>query len=55
MYKRQVPWMILMAAGIFGVTMILAEVQTKRIVDPINRLNPDCPQEEKEMCIRDRP
>lgn len=44
---QTVPWMILMAAGIFGVTMILAEVQTKRIVDPINRLNPDCPQEEK--------
>lgn len=44
---QTVPWMILMAAGIFGVTMILAEVQTKRIVDPINRLDPDCPQEEK--------
>lgn len=42
-----VPWMVLMAAAIFGVTMILAELQTKRIVNPINQLNPDAPQEEK--------
>lgn len=42
-----VPWMILMAAAIFGVTMVLAEVQTKRIVAPINQLNPDAPQAEK--------
>ncbi len=44
---RTIPWMILMAAGIFGVTMILADVQTRRIVEPINRLNPDAPEAEK--------
>lgn len=42
-----IPWMILMAAAIFGVTMGIAEFQTKRIVEPINRLNPDDPQAEK--------
>ena len=35
-----VPWMIVMAVAIFGVTMALAELQTKRIVAPINRLDP---------------
>ena len=40
-----VPWMIVMAVVIFGVTMVLAELQTKRIVDPINRLDPKNPQD----------
>ena len=43
---QTIPWMILMAVGIFGVTMILAELQTKRIVEPINRLNPDAPEDD---------
>lgn len=42
-----VPWMIVMAVVIFGVTMVLAELQTKRIVDPINRLDPKNPQAEQ--------
>lgn len=42
-----VPWMIVMAVAIFGVTMALAELQTKRIVAPINRLDPENPQAEK--------
>ena len=44
---QTIPWMVLMAIAIFGVTMALAEVQTKRIVEPINRLNPDAPEDEK--------
>ena len=36
-----------MAVVIFGVTMVLAELQTKRIVDPINRLDPKNPQAEQ--------
>lgn len=39
-----VPAMILMAVGIFGITMILADAQTKRIVKPINELDPDNPK-----------
>ncbi|MDO5408424.1 MAG: ATP-binding protein [Eubacteriales bacterium] len=42
-----IPLMILMAAVIFGVTMGIADRQTRRIVEPINRLNPDEPQAEK--------
>lgn len=42
-----IPVMIVMAALIYGAAMVLADRQTKRIVEPINRLNPDCPQEEK--------
>lgn len=42
-----VPWMVLMAAAIFGVTMVIARMQTRSIVEPINRLNPDAPQAEK--------
>ncbi len=42
-----VPVMIIMAALIYGAAMVLADRQTKRIVEPINRLNPDSPQEEK--------
>lgn len=42
-----IPWMALMAAAIFAATMGIAELQTKRIVEPINRLNPDEPQAEK--------
>ncbi|MDD3251643.1 MAG: ATP-binding protein [Lachnospiraceae bacterium] len=41
-----IPWMIIMAVAIFGVTMLLAEHETKRIVAPINELNPDAPQED---------
>lgn len=41
-----IPWMVLMAAVIFGVTMILADIQTKRIVDPVNRIDLDNPREE---------
>lgn len=39
-----IPLMIGMAAIIFGVTMMLADIQTKRIVEPINKLDPDAPQ-----------
>lgn len=42
-----IPWMVVMAVAIFGITMVIAQMQTKRIVEPINRLNPDAPQEEK--------
>ncbi|MGN0157719.1 MAG: ATP-binding protein [Brotaphodocola sp.] len=42
-----IPVMLVMAMVIMGVTMLLAEIQTKKIVEPINRLNPDAPQEEK--------
>lgn len=42
-----IPWMVVMAVMIFGVTMVIAQVQTRRIVEPINRLNPDAPQAEK--------
>lgn len=42
-----IPWMVVMAAAIFGVTMLLAEMQTKRIVEPINELDPDEPQQGK--------
>ena len=42
-----VPWMVVMAAAIFCVTMVIAKMQTRSIVEPINRLNPDAPQEEK--------
>lgn len=42
-----IPWMVVMAAAIFGVTMVIAKLQTRSIVEPINRLNPDAPQEEK--------
>lgn len=39
-----IPWMVLMAAVIFGGTMVLAGRQTRRIVDPINRLDLDAPE-----------
>lgn len=39
-----VPAMLAMAAVIFGITMILADAQTKRIVKPINELDPDDPK-----------
>lgn len=42
-----IPWMVVMAVIIFGITMVIAQVQTRRIVEPINRLNPDAPQAEK--------
>lgn len=42
-----IPVMIIMAVLIYGAAMIMADRQTKRIVAPINRLNPDSPQEEK--------
>ncbi len=42
-----VPIMVLLAIVIFGVTMLLADWQTKRIVEPINELDPDHPQAEK--------
>lgn len=42
-----IPWMVVMAVMIFGITMVIAQVQTRRIVEPINRLNPDAPQAEK--------
>ncbi len=40
-----VPWMVLLAAVIFGGTMLLAERQTRRIVEPINQMNLDIPEE----------
>lgn len=42
-----IPWMFIMAIVIFAFTMMLAELQTKRIVAPINQLNPEAPQEDK--------
>lgn len=39
-----IPWMVVMAAALFGITIIVAELQTKRIVEPINKLNPEAPQ-----------
>ena len=41
-----IPWMVVMAVAIFGATMLVADVQTKRIVAPINNLDPDAPQAE---------
>lgn len=41
-----IPLMIGMAVVIFGVTMMLADIQTKRIVEPINELDPDALQAE---------
>lgn len=42
-----IPWMVVMAAVIFGMTMVIAERQTRRIVEPINRLDPRAPEDEK--------
>lgn len=39
-----VPAMLVMAGFIFAITMALADAQTKRIVKPINELDPDNPQ-----------
>ena len=39
-----VPAMLVMAGVIFAITMALADAQTKRIVKPINELDPDNPQ-----------
>lgn len=41
------PWMIFMAIAIFAVTMLVAVRQTRKIVEPINRLNPEDPKAEK--------
>ncbi len=41
------PWMIIMAVAIFAVTMMVAIRQTRKIVEPINRLDPEKPQAEK--------
>lgn len=42
-----IPWMAAMAVVIMGLAMLLSDFQTRRIVEPINRLNPDEPQAEK--------
>lgn len=42
-----IPWLIVMTVVIFALSVLLAERQTRKIVEPINRLNPDSPQEEK--------
>ena len=39
-----VPAMLMMAGVIFAITMIFADTQTKRIVKPINEIDPDNPQ-----------
>ncbi len=39
------PWMAAMAVLIFALTMILAHIQTGKIVEPINRLDLDHPEE----------
>lgn len=44
---KTIPWMVVVAILVLGITMILAKMQTKRIIDPINRLNPEDPQAEK--------
>ena len=42
-----IPWLIVMTMVIFVLAVLLAERQTRKIVEPINRLNPDSPQKEK--------
>lgn len=42
-----IPVMLVLTVLIMGASMILADKQTKKIVEPINRLNPDYPQQEK--------
>ncbi|MGL5435120.1 MAG: ATP-binding protein [Lachnospiraceae bacterium] len=42
-----IPWMIVMAVAIFALTMLVAVRQTSKIVEPINRLDPEAPQAEK--------
>lgn len=42
-----IPLMGLLAAVIFGATMVLAELQTRRIVEPINQIDLDNPQYEQ--------
>lgn len=41
-----IPWMIVLAAAIFAITMLLAERQTRRIVEPINQLDLDSPEDD---------
>lgn len=42
-----IPLMGLLAAVIFGATMVLAEFQTRKIVEPINQIDLDDPQHEQ--------
>lgn len=42
-----IPLMCLLAAVIFGATMALAELQTRKIVEPINQIDLDHPQYEQ--------
>lgn len=42
-----IPLMCLLALLIFAVTMAVAELQTRKIVEPINQINPDDPQYEQ--------
>lgn len=42
-----IPWLIVMTIAIFALTIVIAEYQTRKIIEPINRLNPDAPQKKK--------
>lgn len=44
-FMQAIPWIVVLTIMIFCITMVLAEIQTKKIVGPINNLNLDNPDE----------
>lgn len=44
-FMQAIPWIVVLTIVIFCITMVLAEIQTKKIVGPINNLNLDNPDE----------
>ena len=44
-FMQAIPWIVALTIVIFCITMVLAEIQTKKIVGPINNLNLDNPDE----------
>ncbi|WP_215699101.1 ATP-binding protein [Clostridium sp. MCC353] len=44
-FMQMIPWVVVLTIVIFCITMVLAEIQTKKIVGPINGLNLDNPDE----------
>lgn len=44
-FMQMIPWVVVLTIVIFCITMVLAEIQTKKIVGPINSLNLDNPDE----------
>lgn len=44
-FMQMIPWIVVLTIVIFCITMVLAEIQTKKIVGPINNLNLDNPDE----------